>query len=129
MTSREFTFWLKGYLTTHHDSQIKIDIERALNEIEDYNDNPDLDDEEDGWTDWYQHNDKDLPLTGSITLSNPNVTVSFTSGSSSHTQIYSTSTVWNDKMGAWHYTNYPDGFGYYTNSSAESKNKKQQLND
>jgi hypothetical protein len=32
-------------------------------------------------------------------------------------------------MGCWHYTNYPEGFGYYTNSTLESKKEKQQLND
>ena len=122
MTSREFTFWLKGYLTAHHDSQMKIDIEKALKEVEDYEDNPDLDDEEDGWTDWYQENVKDLPLTGSITSTNPNYTVTFTSGSS---PISVSATVWNDKMGAWHYTNYPEGMGYYH----RPENKKQQLND
>jgi phospholipase C len=125
MTSREFVFWIKGYITAQHDSQMKLDIEKALGEIKDYDDNPDLEDEEDGWTDWYQHDIKDqLSLSGSITSSSQ-VAVSFSTGSSSHTQIYSTSTVWNDKMGAWHYTNYPDGFGYYH----RLENKKQQLND
>lgn len=125
MTSREFVFWIKGYITAQHDSQMKLDIEKALGEIKDYDDNPDLEDEEDGWTDWYQHDIKDqLSLSGSITSSSQ-VAVSFSTGSSSHTQIYSTSTVWNDKMGAWHYTNYPDGFGYYH----RPENKKQQLND
>jgi hypothetical protein len=38
-----------------------------------------------------------------------------------------TTTVWNDQMGCWHYTNYPEGFGYYTNSTAEGK--KELLND
>jgi hypothetical protein len=38
-------------------------------------------------------------------------------------------TIWNDQMGCWHYTNYPEGFGYYTNSTLESKKEKQQLND
>jgi hypothetical protein len=40
-----------------------------------------------------------------------------------------THTVWNDQMGCWHYTNYPEGFGYYTNSTLEGKKEKQQLND
>ena len=40
-----------------------------------------------------------------------------------------THTIWNDQMGCWHYTNYPEGFGYYTNSTLESKKEKQQLND
>jgi hypothetical protein len=126
MTSRDFVIWLKGFSEACHDfhpTPKQWDrIKEVLYETEDYNDNPDLDDEEDGWNDWYQHNVKDLPLTGSVTLSNPNVTVSFTSGSSS-TSV--STTVWNDKMGAWHYTNYPEGMGYYH----RPENSKQQLND
>jgi hypothetical protein len=126
MTSRDFTFWIKGYITAQHDSQIKLDIEKALEEVKDYDDNPDLEDE-DGWSDWYQRANIDMPLTGSI--SSTNVSVSFISGSSSNTH---TTKVWNDKMGAWHYTNYPDGFGYYINpddKKLEDKKQKQQLND
>ena len=46
-----------------------------------------------------------------------------------HSNGTTANTVWNDKMGCWHYTNYPEGFGYFTNSTLEGKNKKQQLND
>ena len=35
-----------------------------------------------------------------------------------------TTAVWNDKMGAWHYINYPEGFGYYINNTSENKNKE-----
>jgi len=33
MTPQEFVFWIKGYLAGQHDSQIKIDIERALKQV------------------------------------------------------------------------------------------------
>jgi hypothetical protein len=39
-----------------------------------------------------------------------------------------TTTVWNDKMGHWHYTNYPEGTGGYYHGS-NNKKEKQQLND
>ena len=44
---------------------------------------------------------RNIPLSGSITTSDVNFTT----------------TVWNDQMGNWHYTNYPEGFGYYTTSA------------
>lgn len=34
MTSRDFIFWLKGYLENAEDSKQKLDIEKALNEVE-----------------------------------------------------------------------------------------------
>jgi hypothetical protein len=40
--------------------------------------------------------------------------------------------VWNDKMGNWHYTNYPEGFGYFTNSTLDKttpEDTKKQLLD
>lgn len=43
--------------------------------------------------------------------------------------IDTTRIVWNDQMGAWHYANYPEGFGFYTNSTADQKKEQQQLND
>ena len=34
MTSQEFVYWIKGYLAAQtYDSQIKIDIEKALDQI------------------------------------------------------------------------------------------------
>lgn len=48
--------------------------------------------------------------SGSITTSGSCNTFTTTDGTTS-------TTVWNDKMGNWHYTNYPEGFGYYTNST------------
>lgn len=35
-----------------------------------------------------------------------------------------TSKVWNDQMGKWHYENYSEGFGYYINSTLETKKKE-----
>jgi len=35
-----------------------------------------------------------------------------------------TTAVWNDQMGCWHYINYPEGFGYYTNNTSENKKKE-----
>lgn len=34
MTSRDFIFWLKGYLSNAQDSREKLDIEKALNEVD-----------------------------------------------------------------------------------------------
>lgn len=33
MTYEQFTYWLRGYLASQTDSQMKIDIERALDQI------------------------------------------------------------------------------------------------
>lgn len=33
MTPNEFVYWLRGYLAAQHDNQIKIDIERALKQV------------------------------------------------------------------------------------------------
>jgi len=97
-------------------------IKEVLYEVQDYDDNPGLDD--DGWNDWYQkdpHSNKNLQyLSGSI---NPGITVNFVSGS---TGTSHTTTVWNDQMGNWHYTNYPEGTGGYYH---RPDNKKQILND
>lgn len=35
-----------------------------------------------------------------------------------------TTQVWNDQLGKWHYINYPEGFGYYINSTLENKKKE-----
>ena len=38
MTSQEFVFWIKGYLAAQtYDSQIKIDIEKVLNQVNESN--------------------------------------------------------------------------------------------
>lgn len=80
-------------------------------------------------------------LTGSGTVSGVGVGVGPTGASFTFTTASSgttlkvdpfTATVWNDKMGAWHYTNYPEGFGYYKNGTldkASSEETKKQLLD
>ena len=124
MDSKSFIIWLKGFSEACHEfhpTPKQWDrLKEVLNEVEDYNDYEDLDEDKEAWDDWYHTPNpiSNIPLSGSIN----------TSGSLGTMNTHA-SMVWNDKMAAWHYTNYPDGFGYYTNSSAESKNKKQQLND
>jgi hypothetical protein len=126
MKSSEFVIWLRGFTEACNDFTATPKqwdrIKEVLDQVED-EDNSEKD--EDGWNDWYQRANIDLPLTGSITPTQSNVpTITFTSGSSSNTHI--TTTVWNDQMGNWHYTNYPEGTGGYYHGS---NNKKQQLND
>lgn len=131
MNSQEFVIWLKGFTEACNDFTATPKqwdrIKEVLNEVEDYNDNPGLDVEIDdyhpSWMPSYNPN-LTVPTDGIINVS----------GSSSpiFTMLHGTTsanTVWNDKMGCWHYTNYPEGFGYFTNSTLEDKNKKQQLND
>lgn len=104
MTSAEFVVWMKGFMAACNEFTATPKqwdkIKEVLENVQDYNDNPGLDD----WDDWYQTEEKEY-----------------------HTE--SGSKVWNDKMGCWHYENYPEGSGYYTNSTIEGTNKKQQLND
>jgi len=131
MTSRDFVIWLKGFTEACNDYTATPNqwdrIKEVLYEVEDYDDNPGIDVEVDGWNDWYQRSpqsNEDLPLSGSISVTqgqSPSIT--FTS-SSSATHI--SATVWNDQMGNWHYTNYPEGTGGYYH---RPDNKKQQLND
>ena len=124
MTSRDFTIWLRGFTEACNDFTATPKqwdrIKEVLDGVEDYDDNPGIDAEIDdfhpSWTPSYNPN-LTVPPTGTISAS----------GSASGTTA--SNTVWNDKMGRWHYTNYPEGFGYFTNSTLEGKNKKQQLND
>jgi len=130
MTSRDFVIWMKGFTEACNDFTATPKqwdrIKEVLYEVEDFDDNPGIDAEIDGgWNDWYRQNVKDqLPLSGSVTVSN--ITANSITGSSSNTHI--TTTVWNDKMGNWHYTNYPEGTGGYYHGS-NNKKEKQQLND
>lgn len=132
MTSRDFVIWMKGFMEACNDYTATPKqwdrIKEVLYEVEDFDDNPGIDTEIDGgWNDWYHQNVKDqLPLSGSITVtqSYPS-TITFSSGSSN---MQVTATVWNDKMGHWHYTNYPEGTGGYYHGS-NNKKEKQQLND
>lgn len=159
MTSRDFVIWLRGFTEACNDftatPQQWDRIKEVLDSVEDYNDNPGLDEEVEDWNDWY-HNPNtfrepqnppyrpynpyappywtgdppgwmQFPGTTSGTITIPSSSgISFTSSSGT---TANTNVVWNDQMGCWHYTNYPHGFGYFTNSTVEAKNKKEQLND
>jgi len=115
MISRDFVIWLRGFTEACNDYTATPKqwdhIKEVLNEVQDYNDNPGIDVEIDNYKDL-------MPLTD------------IASGSSFSFGAPTTgTTVWNNKMGCWHYTNHPEGFGYFTNSTAEYKKEKQQLND
>jgi len=133
MTSRDFTIWMKGFMEACNDYTATPKqwdrIKEVLYEVEDYDDNPGIDSEIDGchpsWTPIYNPN-LTVPQTGVMHISGSVTTSSYLCGHSNGTTA---NTVWNDKMGCWHYTNYPEGFGYFTNSTLEDKNKKQQLHD
>lgn len=120
MTSSEFVIWFKGFTEACNDFTATPKqwdrIKEVLNEVEDYNDNPGLDEEIDNYH----------PNFPNGTIHVTGVANAF-SGSLNGTS--GNSTMWNDQMGCWHYTNYPEGFGYYTNSTANIKKEKQQLND
>ena len=130
MTSSEFVIWLKGFSEAcpeFHPTPKQWDrLKEVLNEVKDYDDNPGIDVEIDDYTGWFNRNSK-VPLTGSISTGGA-VTVTATDDPGS--SRYNT-TVWNDQMGCWHYTNYPEGFGYYTNSTLDKvtpeETKKQLL--
>lgn len=131
MTSRDFVIWLRGFTEACNDYTATPKqwdrIKEVLDDVEDYDDNPgidvEIDDYHPSWMPSYNPN-LTLPPTGTISVSG--------SGSPIFAMLHGTTaanTVWNDKMGCWHYTNYPEGFGYFTNSTAEGKKEKQQLND
>lgn len=127
MTSRDFVIWLRGFTEACNDYTATPKqwdrIKEVLDNVEDYDDNPGLDVEVDGWGDWYTRPNGTTVTTGSgMVFSN----IPYSSTGSISTMA---SVVWNDQMGTWHYTNYPEGFGFYTNSTVEGTNKKQQLND
>lgn len=132
MTSRDFVIWLRGFTEACNDYTATPKqwdrIKEVLDNVEDYDDNPgidvEIDDYHPSWMPSYNPN-LTAPLTGTVHVSgsgSPTFSTSHGIATTSHT-------VWNDKMGCWHYTNYPEGFGYYTNSTADSKKEKQQLND
>jgi hypothetical protein len=132
MTSRDFVIWLKGFTEACNDYTATPKqwdrIKEVLENVEDYDDNPGIDVEIDDYdASWRPHYNPNLtvPTSGIIHASgsgSPAISISHGNGTTSHT-------VWNDQMGCWHYTNYPEGFGYYTNSTLEGKKEKQQLND
>jgi len=113
MTSKEFVIWFKGFTEGAHDYNITPKqwdlLKEKINEVEDNEDN-----EPGHFVEPFPpHIFSPINTTGVVTGS-----ISVTSGSI--TSVYNTGAVWNDKMGAWHYTNYPEGFGYYINN----KNKE-----
>jgi hypothetical protein len=121
MTSRDFVIWLRGFTEACNDYTATPKqwdrIKEVLEDVEDYDDNPGIDVEIDNYKDWFNRDPKS-PLTGTVSGSSFSVSSNVTG-----------TAVWNDQMGTWHYTNYPEGFGYYTNSTTEGKNKKEILND
>lgn len=125
MNSEQFVIWLKGFTEACNDytpTPKQWDrIKEVLNEVQDYDDNPGIDAEID---DWGSRWSSSPGYNGTLILTGSGITYSNFSTSSNGTSTYYTK-VWNDKMGNWHYTNHPDGFGYYDNK----ENKKQQLND
>ena len=127
MTSRDFVIWMKGFMEACNDFTATPKqwdrIKEVLYEVDD--NELELDYEEESPIPGYLSGTS-LPLSGSISAaqSYPS-TITFSSGSSN---MHITATVWNDKMGHWHYTNYPEGTGGYYHGS-NNKKEKQQLND
>ena len=128
MTSYEFVIWLRGFTEAcpeFHPTPKQWDrLKEVLNEIEDYDDNPGIDVEIDDWYPKKALSELSTPASGSLTGSG---SVFITTGG---TTTWS-NTVWNNKMGCWHYTNYPEGFGYFTNRTLDKttpeETKKQLL--
>ena len=126
MISRDFVIWLKGFTEACNDYTATPKqwdrIKEVLENVEDYDDNPGIDVEIDDW-----HPENPGAFRNDFKLPN----LSGTSSGTGSIGFFSTTgtKVWNDQMGCWHYTNYPEGFGYFTNSTAESKKEKKQLND
>lgn len=128
MTPRDFAIWMHGFVEACNEfhptpkqwDRIKevledVEVDEYLGmEIEDFE--PD------------ESEPFSFPLTGSCSTpaSGKLSSLSYTVSSGSTSNIVN-SVIWNDKMGCWHYTNYPEGFGYYHNS--QDKKEKQLLND
>jgi hypothetical protein len=131
MTSRDFVIWLKGFTEACNDYTATPKqwdrIKEILENVEDYDDNPGIDVEIDDYKNWFNKSpiiSQITPLSGTISVSGSGSSFSISSNGTT-----SGNAIWNDQMGCWHYTNYPEGFGYFTNSTANSKKEKQQLND
>jgi hypothetical protein len=120
MTSSEFIIWFKGFTAACNDYTATPKqwdhIKQVLNEVQDYDDNPGIDVEIDNYKDWFNRSPITIPVTPLTGTLSGSGNIFITSGSNGTT----TGTfVWNDKMGNWH----------YTNSTADTKIEKQQLND
>jgi hypothetical protein len=128
MTSAEFIQWLRGFTEACNDYTATPKqwdrIKEVLEDVQDYDDNPGIDVEIDDWYPKKALSELSTLASGSLTGSG---SVFITTGGA--TTWFNT--VWNDKMGCWHYTNYPEGFGYYTNSTLDKitpeETKKQLL--
>ncbi len=121
MTNKEFIIWLRGFTSGCEGAPTEEQwdlIREVLNEVEDFEEDSGIELEIDDC-----HKGEPMPLTGTISSSS---SVGFNNPGGT-----TTATVWNDKMGCWHYTNYPEGFGYYTNSTLDrtypEETKKQLL--
>lgn len=129
MNSEQFVIWLKGFTEACNDytpTPKQWDrIKEVLDDVEDYDDNPGIDVEIDDWDSIWSSSPG---YTGILNLTGSGITATNFPTSPNGTTTYSTK-IWNDQMGSWHYINYPEGFGYFTNSTLESKKEKQQLND
>jgi hypothetical protein len=115
MTSYEFVIWLRGFTEACNEYTATPKqwdkIKEVLNEVQDYDDNPGIDVEIDDYKDWFNRSPI-TPITGTASGSG-NIFLTSSNGTTTGTF------VWNDKMGNWH----------YTNSTADTKIEKQQLND
>ena len=130
MTSAEFVIWFKGFTEAcndYHPTPKQWDrIKEVLDEVEDEPVYSPLTETNPPYTipstppywagdplGWTQFPGTiSVPTSGTIHTSGSSVTFSITDGVTSTTSV-----VWNDKIGCWHYTNYPEGFGYYTNTT------------
>lgn len=151
MTAEQFVIWLKGVVDGSHDyaptpkvwDKIKEELDKVVDEPQLFNpsitpSNPyPLHPEPPyyiGDGPWWQHPINRVGVnvgiggtgvTNMVTSESLVTALHNTSGSTTDTARM----VWNDQIGAWHYTNYPEGFGFYTNSTADNKKEQQQLND
>ena len=125
MSSSDFIIWFKGFTEAcndFHPTPKQWDrIKEVLDEVQDYDDMSETESDVEDWRDWYPDTALVYSLSGSgtISISSGSIGTGTTTGTA----------IWNDQMGCWHFTNYPEGFGYYTNTTADAKKEKQQLND
>jgi hypothetical protein len=131
MTSKDFVIWLKGFSEACHEFHpTPKQWDRIKEVLEEVDDNIEKSEneciEQPRWM-LSPRIGNSIPLTGSISTAGGLGIITTTTDDQGSSRY--SATVWNDQMGCWHYTNYPEGFGYYTNSTGEGKKEKQQLND
>ena len=114
MTSEEFVIWMKGFVEAcneFHPTPKQWDrIKEVLNDINDYTEQP---------RSIFSPLIPSISLTGSISTAGGHGAITTTTDNPGTTKY--TATVWNDKMGNWHYTNHSEGFGYYNNKKDENE--------